>query len=224
MLYFLCLIVLPMWSIIFTVPLLAFSCYDTSLQEILVFISASTSLMFSITVVVSSYFNIILSILRIRSSEKGKEPSPHVLHIWQLCQSSMELCFSCICSLKITIHWILIKWPPCFIHWWSPCWIPWSTAWGTRTWRLPWGYFWQISDAMLKLYRSLKRWWRQAAIVWHIVWTKLEDKWMGYFPVVQFLFWEKVLVFKQKSLIQALFSNIKMEKIETTATEILGMN
>ena len=39
-----------------------------------------------------------------------------------------------------TIHWILIKWPPCFAHWWSPCWIPWSTAWGTRTWRLPWGY------------------------------------------------------------------------------------
>ena len=82
----------------------------------------------------------------------------------------MELCFSCIYSLEITIHWILIKWPPCFILWWPTCWIPWSTAWGTRTWRLPWGNFWQISDGMLKLYRSLKRWWRQDAIVWHIVW------------------------------------------------------
>ena len=64
-----------------TVPLLALSCSDASFPETVVFISASTSLMFSITVVVSSYFNIILSILRIRSSEKGKEPFPHVLHI-----------------------------------------------------------------------------------------------------------------------------------------------
>ena len=55
-----------------TVPLLALSCSDTSFPEAVVFISASTNLMFSITVVVASYFNIILSILRIRSSEGRK--------------------------------------------------------------------------------------------------------------------------------------------------------
>ena len=55
-----------------TVPLIALSCSDTSLPETVVFISASTNLMFSITVVVASYFNIILSILRIRSSEGRK--------------------------------------------------------------------------------------------------------------------------------------------------------
>ncbi|XP_055252850.1 olfactory receptor 8J3-like [Moschus berezovskii] len=55
-----------------TVPLLALSCSDTSFPETVVFISASTNLMFSITVVVASYFNIILSILRIRSSEGRK--------------------------------------------------------------------------------------------------------------------------------------------------------
>ena len=49
-----------------TVPLLALSCSDASFPETVVFISASTNLMFSITVVVASYFNIILSILRIR--------------------------------------------------------------------------------------------------------------------------------------------------------------
>ncbi|CAI9153612.1 unnamed protein product [Rangifer tarandus platyrhynchus] len=53
-------------------PLLALSCSDTSFPETVVFISASTNLMFSITVVVASYFNIILSILRIRSSEGRK--------------------------------------------------------------------------------------------------------------------------------------------------------
>ncbi|XP_055252851.1 olfactory receptor 8J1-like [Moschus berezovskii] len=54
------------------VPLLALSCSDTSFPETVVFISASTNLMFSITVVVASYFNIILSILRIHSSEGRK--------------------------------------------------------------------------------------------------------------------------------------------------------
>ncbi|KAM9767684.1 olfactory receptor 8J3-like [Dama dama] len=55
-----------------TVPLIALSCSDTSLPETVVFISASTNLIFSITLVVASYFNIILSILRIRSSEGRK--------------------------------------------------------------------------------------------------------------------------------------------------------
>ncbi|DAA21706.1 olfactory receptor family 8 subfamily J member 17 [Bos taurus] len=55
-----------------TVPLLALSCSDASFPETVVFISASTNLMFSITVVVASYFNIIVSILRIRSSEGRK--------------------------------------------------------------------------------------------------------------------------------------------------------
>ena len=54
------------------VPLLALSCSNTSFPETVVFISASTNLMFSITVVVASYFNIIVSILRIRSSEGRK--------------------------------------------------------------------------------------------------------------------------------------------------------
>ena len=55
-----------------TVPLLALSCSDASFPETVVFISASTNLMISITVVVASYFNIIVSILRIRSSEGRK--------------------------------------------------------------------------------------------------------------------------------------------------------
>ena len=54
------------------VPFLALSCSDTSFPETVVFISVSTNLMFSITVVVASYFNIILPILRIHSSEGRK--------------------------------------------------------------------------------------------------------------------------------------------------------
>ena len=54
------------------VPFLALSCSDTSFPETVVFISVSTNLMFSITVVVASYCNIILPILRIHSSEGRK--------------------------------------------------------------------------------------------------------------------------------------------------------
>ena len=54
------------------VPLIALSCSDTSFPETVVFVSASTNLVFSIITVVASYFNIVLSILRIRSSEGRK--------------------------------------------------------------------------------------------------------------------------------------------------------
>uniref|UniRef100_A0A8C0A4H1 Olfactory receptor n=1 Tax=Bos mutus grunniens TaxID=30521 RepID=A0A8C0A4H1_BOSMU len=53
------------------VPLLALSCSNTSFPETVVFISASTNLMFSITVVVASYFNIIVSILRIQGRKRA---------------------------------------------------------------------------------------------------------------------------------------------------------
>uniref|UniRef100_A0A5F8AKY3 Olfactory receptor family 8 subfamily J member 3 n=1 Tax=Macaca mulatta TaxID=9544 RepID=A0A5F8AKY3_MACMU len=50
-------------------PLLALSCSDTYLPETIVFISAATNLVFSMITVLVSYFNIVLSILRIHSSE-----------------------------------------------------------------------------------------------------------------------------------------------------------
>nr|XP_014703941.2 olfactory receptor 8J3-like [Equus asinus] len=56
-----------------TVPLLALSCSDTYFPETVVFISAATNLVFSMTVVLISYSNIVLSILRIRSSEGRKK-------------------------------------------------------------------------------------------------------------------------------------------------------
>ncbi|XP_032702358.1 olfactory receptor 8J2 [Lontra canadensis] len=52
-----------------TVPLLALSCSDTYLPETTIFISAGTNLIFSMIIVLTSYFNIVLAILRIRSSE-----------------------------------------------------------------------------------------------------------------------------------------------------------
>ncbi|XP_049746408.1 olfactory receptor 8J3-like [Elephas maximus indicus] len=56
-----------------TVPLLVLSCSDTYFPEIVIFSSAATNLVLSITVVVVSYSNIVLSILRIRSSEGRKK-------------------------------------------------------------------------------------------------------------------------------------------------------
>ncbi|EFB22454.1 hypothetical protein PANDA_016627, partial [Ailuropoda melanoleuca] len=52
-----------------TVPLLALSCSDTYIPETAVFISAGTNLFFSMIIVLTSYFHIVLAILRIRSSE-----------------------------------------------------------------------------------------------------------------------------------------------------------
>ncbi|VCW63214.1 unnamed protein product [Gulo gulo] len=51
------------------VPLLSLSCSDTSLPETIVFISAATNLVLSLVIVLVSYFNIVLSILRMHSSE-----------------------------------------------------------------------------------------------------------------------------------------------------------
>ncbi|MBZ3878781.1 Olfactory receptor 8J3 [Sciurus carolinensis] len=55
------------------VPLLALSCSDTYFPETVVFISSATNLFFSMTIVLISYFNIVLSILRMRSSEGRKK-------------------------------------------------------------------------------------------------------------------------------------------------------
>ncbi|KAH0506551.1 Olfactory receptor 8J3 [Microtus ochrogaster] len=55
------------------VPLLALSCSDTYLPETVVFFFSGTNLFFSMTIVLISYFNIILAILRIRSSEGRKK-------------------------------------------------------------------------------------------------------------------------------------------------------
>ncbi|XP_062950450.1 olfactory receptor 8J2-like [Cynocephalus volans] len=51
------------------VPLLALSCSDTYLPETAVFAFSGTNLFFSVIVVLVSYFNIVLAILRIHSSE-----------------------------------------------------------------------------------------------------------------------------------------------------------
>ncbi|XP_047549534.1 olfactory receptor 8J2-like [Lutra lutra] len=51
------------------VPLLALSCSDTYLPETAVFTFSGTNLFFSMSIVLASYFNIVLAILRIRSSE-----------------------------------------------------------------------------------------------------------------------------------------------------------
>uniref|UniRef100_A0A8C2VIG6 G-protein coupled receptors family 1 profile domain-containing protein n=1 Tax=Chinchilla lanigera TaxID=34839 RepID=A0A8C2VIG6_CHILA len=54
-------------------PLLTLSCSDTFLPETVVFISAASNIVFSMMIVLISYFNIVLSILRIRSSEGRKK-------------------------------------------------------------------------------------------------------------------------------------------------------
>ncbi|XP_045871753.1 olfactory receptor 8J2 [Meles meles] len=51
------------------VPLLALSCSDTYLPETAVFTFSGTNLFFSMIIVLTSYFNIVLAILRICSSE-----------------------------------------------------------------------------------------------------------------------------------------------------------
>ena len=51
------------------VPLLALSCSDTYIPETAVFTFSGTNLVFSMIIVLTSYFNIILAILRICSSE-----------------------------------------------------------------------------------------------------------------------------------------------------------
>ncbi|XP_028372328.1 olfactory receptor 8J1-like [Phyllostomus discolor] len=56
-----------------SVPLLALSCSDVSFPEMIIFVSAGTNLVCSMTIVLVSYFNIVLSILRIRSSEGRKK-------------------------------------------------------------------------------------------------------------------------------------------------------
>ncbi|XP_042531635.1 olfactory receptor 8J3-like [Dipodomys spectabilis] len=55
------------------VPLLALSCSDTFFPQTVVFTSAATNLFFSMSIVLVSYCNIVLSILRIRSSEGRKK-------------------------------------------------------------------------------------------------------------------------------------------------------
>ncbi|XP_047393903.1 olfactory receptor 8J3-like [Sciurus carolinensis] len=54
------------------IPLLALSCSDTYIPETVVFIFSGTNLFFSMIIVLISYFNIVLAILRIRSS-KGRQ-------------------------------------------------------------------------------------------------------------------------------------------------------
>ncbi|XP_006902322.1 PREDICTED: olfactory receptor 8J2-like [Elephantulus edwardii] len=51
------------------VPLLALSCSDTYIPETAVFTFSGTNLFFSMIIVLVSYFNIVLAILRIQSSE-----------------------------------------------------------------------------------------------------------------------------------------------------------
>uniref|UniRef100_A0A8C4PLX8 Olfactory receptor n=1 Tax=Equus asinus TaxID=9793 RepID=A0A8C4PLX8_EQUAS len=51
------------------VPLLALSCSDTYIPETAVFTFSGTNLFFSMIIVLVSYFNIVLAVLRIRSSE-----------------------------------------------------------------------------------------------------------------------------------------------------------
>ncbi|NP_001375818.1 olfactory receptor family 8 subfamily J member 2 [Canis lupus familiaris] len=52
-----------------TVPLLALSCSDAYIPETVVFAFSGTNLFFSMIIVLTSYFHIVLAILRIRSSE-----------------------------------------------------------------------------------------------------------------------------------------------------------
>ncbi|XP_007519598.1 olfactory receptor 8J3-like [Erinaceus europaeus] len=51
------------------VPLLALSCTNTYIPETVVFIFSATNLFFSMTIVITSYFNIVWSILKMRSAE-----------------------------------------------------------------------------------------------------------------------------------------------------------
>ncbi|XP_022362879.1 olfactory receptor 8J2-like [Enhydra lutris kenyoni] len=68
-----------------TVPLLALSYSDTYIPETIVFTSAGTNLFFSMSIVLTSYFNIVLAILRIRSSEGRRKAfstcAPHMMAV-----------------------------------------------------------------------------------------------------------------------------------------------
>ncbi|XP_066110045.1 olfactory receptor 8J1-like [Saccopteryx bilineata] len=65
-----------------SVPLLALSCSDTYFPETVIFVFAATNLICSMAIVLVSYFNIVLSILRIRSSEgRRKAFSTCVSHL-----------------------------------------------------------------------------------------------------------------------------------------------
>ncbi|XP_049746184.1 olfactory receptor 8J3-like isoform X2 [Elephas maximus indicus] len=72
-----------------TVPLLALSCSDTYFPDTVVFISAAMNLIFSVIIVIVSYFNIILSILRIHSSEGRKKAfstcASHMMSVTVFC-------------------------------------------------------------------------------------------------------------------------------------------
>ena len=120
------------------VPLLALSCSDASFPETVVFISASTNLMFSITVVVASYFNIVLSILKIRSSEGKKR--------------AFSTCASHITAVSVFYGTLLFvylqpqtnrslgadKMASVFYTLVIPMLNPMIYAWGIRTWKLHW--------------------------------------------------------------------------------------
>ncbi|XP_006148804.2 olfactory receptor 8J3, partial [Tupaia chinensis] len=54
-------------------PVLALSCSDTKVPEMIVFVSAAINLFFSLIAVLVSYFNIVLSILKKHSSEGRKK-------------------------------------------------------------------------------------------------------------------------------------------------------
>ncbi|ELW65914.1 olfactory receptor 8J3 [Tupaia chinensis] len=54
-------------------PVLALSCSDTYIPETIVFVSAATNLVLSLVAVIVSYFNIVLSILKMHSSEGRKK-------------------------------------------------------------------------------------------------------------------------------------------------------
>ena len=69
------------------VPLLALSCSDTYIPETAVFTFSGTNLFFSMIIVLTSYFNIILAILRIRSSE-GR-------------QKAFSTCASCMMAVTV---------------------------------------------------------------------------------------------------------------------------
>ena len=117
-------------------PLLALSCSDTYISEILLF-SLYGFIEFN-TILIIFIFSafILIAIIRLCSSEGYLKTSPpagltSLASHFLIAQPSL-----CIWGQHPATPWIKTNGPLCSTLLSSPCWIPWSTVYGTRMWRL----------------------------------------------------------------------------------------
>lgn len=104
-------------------PLLALSCSDTHMKEILIFAFAGFDMICSSSIVLTSYLFIIDTILRIHSTQGWHKAfstcDSHMVAITIFFMAHWSLCTY---SPSQTTPWTQTKWHLCFTQWWSPCW------------------------------------------------------------------------------------------------------